>query len=96
MNKSYWVESTPKTNYPNISEDIDTDVLIIGGGITGILTAYMLSESGLNISIVEADKMALALTGEPRLICAPASGDCVATTAPTCPVSLAINQALKK
>ena len=62
MNKSYWVESTPKTNYPNLSNDINTDVLIIGGGITGILTAYMLSESDLNISIVEADRMAMGVT----------------------------------
>ena len=62
MNKPYWVESTHQTNYPKISKDINTDVLIIGGGITGILTAYMLSESGLNISIVEADKMAMGVT----------------------------------
>ena len=62
MNKSYWVESTPKTNYNSISADITTDVLIIGGGITGIFTAYMLSESGLSISIVEADKMAMGVT----------------------------------
>ena len=62
MNKSYWVESTPETNYPNVSENIDTDVLIIGGGITGILTAYMLSESDLNVSIVEADRMAMGVT----------------------------------
>ena len=62
MNNSYWVESTPKTNYPNISEDIDTDVLIIGGGITGIVTAYMLSNSNLKVSIVEADKMAMGVT----------------------------------
>ena len=61
-NNSYWVESTPKTNYPEISKDTNTDVLIIGGGITGILTAYMLSESGLNISIVEADRMAMGVT----------------------------------
>ena len=62
MNSSYWVESTPQTNYPNLSKDIDTDVLIVGGGITGILTAYMLSKSPLNISIVEADKMAMGVT----------------------------------
>ena len=62
MNKSYWVESTPKTNCPEISKDITTDVLIIGGGITGILTAYMLSDSDLNISIVEADRMAMGVT----------------------------------
>lgn len=62
MNSSYWVESTPQTNYPKIEKDFDTDVLIIGGGITGIVTAYMLSNSNLNVSIVEADRMAMGVT----------------------------------
>ena len=62
MNYSYWVESTKKTNYPEISENMDTDVLIIGGGITGIVTAYMLSNSGLNICLVDADRMAMGVT----------------------------------
>ena len=62
MNYSYWVESTKKTNYPEISENMDTDVLIIGGGITGIATAYMLSNSGLNICLVDADRMAMGVT----------------------------------
>lgn len=62
MNYSYWVESTKKTNYPEISENMDTDVLIIGGGITGIVTAYMLSNSGLNICLIDADKMAMGVT----------------------------------
>ena len=62
MNESYWVKTTPQTNFSEISKDFDTDVLIIGGGITGILTAYMLSDSHLNISIVEADKMAMGVT----------------------------------
>lgn len=62
MNSSYWVETTPKTNFPNLSEDMNTDVLIIGGGITGIMTAYMLSKSGLNITIVDADRMAMGVT----------------------------------
>lgn len=62
MNSSYWVESTPQTNYPKIEKDFDTDVLIIGGGITGIVTAYMLSNSNLSVSIVEADRMAMGVT----------------------------------
>ncbi len=62
MNNSYWVESTPQTNYPSLSSDINTDVLIIGGGITGIATAYMLSKSSLNVTIVEADRMAMGVT----------------------------------
>lgn len=62
MSSSYWVESTPKTNFPNLSEDINTDVLIIGGGITGIATAYMLSNSNLNVTIVDADRIAMGVT----------------------------------
>lgn len=62
MNKSYWVESTNKTNYPKISENWNTDVLIIGGGMTGIATAYILSESGLNITIVDADRIGMGVT----------------------------------
>lgn len=34
--KSYWTDSSKKTDYPKIVEDIKTDVCIIGGGITGI------------------------------------------------------------
>lgn len=62
MNFSYWVENTKQTNFPSLAKDISTDVLIIGGGITGILTAYMLSSSNLNITIAEADKMAMGVT----------------------------------
>lgn len=62
MSSSYWVESTPQTNYPKIEKDFDTDVLIIGGGITGIVTSYMLSNSNLSVSIVEADRMAMGVT----------------------------------
>ena len=62
MNKSYWVESTNQTNYPKISENMNTDVLIIGGGITGIATSYMLSESNLSIIIVDANRIGMGVT----------------------------------
>ena len=59
---SYWVESSKQTSFPEVSENFSTDVLIIGGGITGIATAYMLRNSGLNISIVEANKIGMGVT----------------------------------
>lgn len=61
--KSYWVESTNLTNYPKIKENIKTDVCIIGGGITGISTAYLLSkESNLDITLLEADLMGMGVS----------------------------------
>lgn len=59
---SYWVESSFKTDYPNLCKNINTDVLIIGAGITGIATAYMLLNSGLNVTIVDSNAIAMGVT----------------------------------
>lgn len=53
----YWVDSTGTTNYPSLNENISTDVVIVGGGMTGIVTAYMLLKEGLEVVILEADKI---------------------------------------
>lgn len=39
---SYWLSSTPITNYPTLTEDIDVDIAIVGGGLAGISCAYLL------------------------------------------------------
>lgn len=61
---SYWVDSTKTTNYPKIEKNIETEVCIIGGGITGIATAYLLSKEApeLDVTILEADRMAMGVT----------------------------------
>jgi glycine/D-amino acid oxidase-like deaminating enzyme/nitrite reductase/ring-hydroxylating ferredoxin subunit len=45
------------TNYPPLKENIDVDVLIIGGGITGITAAHELLEAGQNVALVEAKQI---------------------------------------
>lgn len=44
-------------------ENIHTDVLIIGGGIAGILTAYFLDKNGVDYVLVEKDKICSGITG---------------------------------
>lgn len=61
--QSYWMASTPTTNYPSLSEDIKVDVAIVGGGIVGISTAYLLTKEGLKVAILEADKILQGTTG---------------------------------
>ena len=39
---SYWVDTTTRPKFPKLDKNIDTDICIIGAGITGIMTAYML------------------------------------------------------
>ncbi|MCW2949338.1 MAG: [Fe-S]-binding protein, partial [Thermoleophilia bacterium] len=60
---SYWLESTSETRFPQLRENIDVDVCVVGGGITGLLTAWELSEAGLSVAIVESKRIAASVTG---------------------------------
>ena len=42
--KSYWITSTPETNYPSLNEDIKVDVAIIGGEIVGITAGIIFNK----------------------------------------------------
>lgn len=59
----YWMDSTPKTEYPSLEEDLKVDIAIIGGGITGIACAYLLGRKGVRTAIIEADRIAQGTTG---------------------------------
>ncbi len=61
--QSYWLDSTQKTDYPALSEDITTDVAIIGGGMAGISSAFLLRNEGLSVVILEADRILQGTTG---------------------------------
>ena len=37
-----------------LSEDIECDIVIIGAGIAGLLTAYMLKKSGREVVVIDA------------------------------------------
>ena len=56
--KSLWLETTSNnTDFPVLQNNIDVDVCIVGAGITGITTAYLLSKQGLKIALIEKDKV---------------------------------------
>lgn len=60
---SSWDEGVKIRNFPLLTEDIEADAIVIGGGITGIATAYLLSEAGLSVVVLEKDKLAFGATG---------------------------------
>ena len=62
---SLWINSIEnnKKEFATLNENIEVDVCIIGGGITGISTAYLLSEQGFKVCILEKDKIAHHTTG---------------------------------
>lgn len=58
-----WKEARKGRSYPPIDEDINVDVLIIGGGITGVSTAHLLSKEGLRVALIERYELEGADTG---------------------------------
>ena len=64
MKNSYWILSSEnKKNYESLNHDINTDYLIIGGGIAGLTTAYLLAKANKNVTIVEADEIGYGASG---------------------------------
>lgn len=62
-NISYWIDSTKFKNFDELKEDLECDVCVIGGGITGISVAYKLAKEGLDVVILERDRLAGKTTG---------------------------------
>lgn len=60
--RSFWSDETTLTEFPALHGDINTDILVIGGGIAGLLCAYLLKESGVNCVLVEAEKICSGIT----------------------------------
>ncbi len=54
---SLWNEYDKRPGFPSLKNDIKTHVLIIGGGIAGILTAYFLQQNGVPYLLVERDRI---------------------------------------
>ena len=60
---SYWTETTPSTSYGPVTGDERADVVVVGGGIVGLLTAYLASKEGKSVVVVDRERVAMAETG---------------------------------
>lgn len=64
MTQSLWKSDSPQKEYPSLITDIEVDVAIVGGGITGITTAYLLSRQGKRVAVLEANEIASGTSGD--------------------------------
>lgn len=51
---SIWEKSTNHKAHPALSENISTEIAVIGAGLAGILTANRLKEDGCDVTVIEA------------------------------------------
>ena len=59
----YWSKSAPFPQFDALAEDLVVDVVVVGGGITGLTTAYLLAKAGRRVVVLERDRCATTDTG---------------------------------
>lgn len=62
-NRGYWIDTSPQTDYPRLVSGTKVDVAVIGAGIVGITTAFLLKRAGLSVALIEARRAAEQVTG---------------------------------
>lgn len=63
QHNSIWVETGQFPSFPTLAADLRTDVVIVGGGITGLTTAYLLAKRGVKVVVLESEKIGSGTTG---------------------------------
>jgi len=61
-----WLDQFPKSrvpSYPRYRGKTQSDVVIVGGGLTGCATAYAFAAAGVKVVLLEADRIGRGATG---------------------------------
>lgn len=62
--KSLWEDTAGEArNFPVFEGEQETDIVVLGGGITGLTAALLLGRAGKNVVLLEARKIGLGTTG---------------------------------
>ena len=62
-NISYWIQSVEPLQFEQLSQDIDAEVLVVGGGIAGLTTGYFLAKAGQQVVLVDDGLIGSGETG---------------------------------
>jgi glycine/D-amino acid oxidase-like deaminating enzyme/nitrite reductase/ring-hydroxylating ferredoxin subunit len=59
----YWFPTAKIQRFPALKHDAEVDVLVVGAGLTGVTTAYLLKQAGLRVALIERERIAMVDTG---------------------------------
>lgn len=59
----FWENTARLKKYPKLSRNLDVDVVVVGGGITGLTAAYLLKKAGASVALLERERFTAIDTG---------------------------------
>lgn len=59
----YWIDSVSLPEFPQLERDENANVVVIGGGITGVTAAYLLKRAGCRVILLERGRCATLDSG---------------------------------
>jgi glycine/D-amino acid oxidase-like deaminating enzyme/nitrite reductase/ring-hydroxylating ferredoxin subunit len=64
QHNSIWkTTSSSPTNFPTLNKSFKAEIVIVGGGISGLSAAYLLSKTGKKVVVIEASQIGMGTTG---------------------------------
>src|SRR5687767_11082558 len=63
ISQSVWHATASTEPHPPLQGEQHADAVVVGAGITGLTTALLLQRKGLEVAVVEADRIASGVTG---------------------------------
>ena len=58
-----WEKDVQLPQFPQLEEDLHTDVLVIGGGLAGLLCAWNLTRAGVDCTLIEQNRLMHGISG---------------------------------
>ena len=60
---SPWIEGTARPARPRLEHDLSVEIAVIGGGMIGLSTAYLLHEAGADVAVLEGRRIGDGTSG---------------------------------
>jgi glycine/D-amino acid oxidase-like deaminating enzyme/nitrite reductase/ring-hydroxylating ferredoxin subunit len=62
-NVPVWIDTARIQKFPKLEKNLSVDVVVVGAGVTGITTAYLLKKAGSTVALIERERVASIDTG---------------------------------
>jgi glycine/D-amino acid oxidase-like deaminating enzyme/nitrite reductase/ring-hydroxylating ferredoxin subunit len=64
IHKSLWTTTAPGRRFPSLDGDLTVDVAVVGGGVAGLTTAWLLRRAGKKVAVLDMHRLLTGQTGQ--------------------------------